>query len=97
MTYDEYKEKIDNILTNPDTALGEIGAVYDELEKDLTTLDSVTAENERLMGQVNELRETNIKLYLQTTGAATEESGTESEEDEEEKSVDEFFEDLMEG
>lgn len=94
--FDDYKAKIDLILTNPDTALSEIGSVYEDLESDLTTLESLTAENESLNSKVNELRETNIKLYMQSSGEATEMSGTE-EEDTEEKAVDEFFDELMKG
>ena len=94
--FEDYKEKIDGILTNPDTALAEIGGVYEELEADLTTLESMTEENGRLKDQINDLRETNIKLYMQATGEATEETGTE-DEDTEEKAVDEFFDELMGG
>ena len=94
--FKDYKERIDGILTNPDTALGEIGKVYEDLESDLTTLDSVTEENLSLKDQVEELRQTNIKLYLASQGEATDESGTEPE-DTEEKSVEEFFDELMGG
>lgn len=94
--FDDYKTRIDGILTNPDTALAEIGGVYEDLEADLTTLESMTDENGKLKEQINDLRETNIKLYMQTTGEATEETGTE-EEDTEEKAVDEFFDELMGG
>lgn len=94
--FDDYKSKIDLILTNPDTALAEIGSVYDELSTDLTSLESITAENESLKSTINDLRETNIKLYMQSTGEATEMSGTE-DEDTDEKAVDEFFDELMKG
>ena len=93
--FKDYKERIDGILTNPDTALAEIGGIYEDLESDLTTLESMTDENGKLKDQIDDLRETNIRLYMQTTGEATEETGKESEEDAGEESVEEFFNDLM--
>lgn len=96
MKYDEYKEKIDGLLTNPDTALAGIGEVYEALEADLTTRDSLAMENEDLKKQISDLRETNIKLYMQTTGEAEEQTGT-GEDDTEEKAVEEFFNELMKG
>ena len=95
MTYPEYRKKIDDLLTNPDTALAGIGEVYEELETDLTTRDSLEEEVQTLRNQVSELRETNIKLYMQRTGEAPEESNEATEEDGEEY-IDRIFEELEE-
>lgn len=95
MKIDEYKAKIDGLLTNPDTALAGIGEVYDALSEDLTTRDSLAEENEALKKTVQELRETNIRLYMQSGSADQAESIDDDVEDEDEKAVDEFFEGLF--
>ena len=96
MTIDEYKARIDGLLTNPDTALAEVAGVYEELETDLTTLESVTAEVEELRERVKNLQETNVKLYL-SQGEPEEdpEDDPEDERDEDEKAVDDFFDDVL--
>ena len=97
MKIDEYKAKIDGLLTNPDTALAGIGEVYDALSEDLTTRDSLAEENETLKKTVQELRETNIRLYMAQGGDNTEDDSSDDEVvDEDVKAVDEFFEELFE-
>lgn len=95
MTYAEYKEKVDKLLTNPDTALAGIEDIYKELEADLTTKDSLEAEVNTLRDQVSALRETNIKLYMQRTGEAPEQDGEEITEEDGEKYIDKVFDDVM--
>ena len=98
MKYAEYKEKIDGLLTNPDTALAGIDEVYESLEADLTTRDSLADENETLKNKVKELQETNIKLYMSQGGDNTEETDGKEDEavDEDIKAVDDFFDELFE-
>ncbi len=96
MKIEEYRAKIDGLLTNPDTALAGIGEVYDALTEDLTTRDSLASENEQLKQTVQELRETNIKLYMQTGSADTSESIDEgTEDDSDAEAVDNFFNDIL--
>lgn len=94
MKYTEYKDAIDGLLTNPDTALAGIGDIYAELESDLTTKDSLATENEELKNKVKELQETNIKLFLSQSNDSTEDTTPEDEQDEDTKAVEEFFEEL---
>lgn len=69
MTIDEYKEKINEIVSNPDTAPATAAEVLKEIEIDLgakTTADEKVAE---LESKVTDLQDTNMKLYLNVTGA----------------------------
>ena len=95
MKIDEYKTKIDGLLTNPDTALAGIGEVYDALTEDLTTRDSLADENEQLKQTVKELRETNIKLYMQGTSDNKSETIEDSEDNEDTEAVENFFNDIL--
>ena len=95
MKIDEYRAKIDGLLTNPDTALAGIGEVYDALTEDLTTRDSLADENEQLKQTVKELRETNIKLYMQGTSDNKSESIDDSEDNEDTEAVENFFNDIL--
>ena len=92
MTYDEYADKITNILSNPDTAPAEITPVLEALKEDLARLDAANGEIENLNGRVSDLQETNIKLFLsQNAGDGADED---EDEDEDEKEVEAFFEEL---
>lgn len=95
MKIDEYKTKIDGLLTNPDTALAGIGEVYEALTEDLTTRDSLADENEQLKQTVKELRETNIKLYMQGTSDNKSETIDDSEDNEDTEAVENFFNDIL--
>ncbi len=77
MKYDEYVSKINSVLAEPDTALTNVTGVLDKLKEDLTSKESLEAENDRLRKRISDLQETNMKLYLSITG-------TESETDEDE-------------
>lgn len=83
MKYEEYEEKINTILGNPDTAPAEIGAVLESLKTDLTALDTLTAESAEKDKRIKDLQETNLKLYLNQ--GSTEEK---EEEEEEESGID---------
>lgn len=68
MKYDEYVTKINNVLSEPDTALTNVTGVFDELKTDLETRDTLRAENETLKKRISDLQDTNMKLYLSITG-----------------------------
>lgn len=93
MKYSEYEEKINGVLSNPDTALTEIAPILEELKNDMETFEAVQSEVEELNARVRDLQETNIKLFLSQGGGESEE---EEEETEEEKEVEEFFNNLKE-
>lgn len=92
MTYEEYTDKINTVLSNPDTALAEIAPVLESLKTDLSELDAAKSEIEQLNNRVSDLQETNIKLFL--SQSAGEGEGDDDEEDEDEKEVEAFFEEL---
>ena len=72
MKYDDYVSKIKEVLAEPDTALTNVTGVLDELKADLTSKESLEAENETLKKRISDLQETNMKLYLSITGTDTE-------------------------
>lgn len=80
MTYDEYAEKINGVISNPDTAPAEIGGVLEELKKDLTALDTLTAESAEKDKRIKDLQETNLKLYMSQAKPDEEEEEEEKEE-----------------
>ena len=93
MTYDEYKKGFDKILANPDTALTEITPLLEALKTDLETLDNVQGEVEALNERVRNLQDTNIKLFLSQGGTGKDDV---EEIDENEKAVEDYFNQLKE-
>lgn len=91
MTYDEYKDGINNVLSNPDTALTGITPILDELKTDLEALATAQGEIEALNGRIRDLQDTNIKLFLSTGSKGTDD---EEEVDEDTKAVEDFFDEL---
>lgn len=71
MKYDEYVTKLNGVLAEPDTALSNVTGVLDELKADLTSKETLEAENESLKKRISDLQETNMKLYLSITGTET--------------------------
>lgn len=95
MKYDEYETKINEVLSNPDTALTEISSVLEELKGDLETLEALSAKVEEQDGRIRDLQDTNMKLYLNQGGGEVEQE----EEDEPAEGmavIDEFMEELFE-
>ena len=73
MTYEEYSKNINEVLSNPDTALANITPVLEEIKKDTEALTSAMSENESLKERIRDLQDTNMKLYLAQTGTPDEE------------------------
>lgn len=71
MKYDEYVTKINSVLAEPDTALTNVTGVLDDLKADLTSKETLEAENETLKKRISDLQDTNMKLYLSITGNET--------------------------
>ena len=69
MTLDEYKEKINGIISNPDTAPATAAEVLKEIEIDLGAKDASDTKVSELETKVADLQDTNMKLYLNVTGA----------------------------
>jgi len=95
MKIEEYQENITKLLSNPDTALAEMDSVMEALKDDLAARDSLLEENEKLKTSISDLRETNIKLYLRSTGENQEPNKEEPEVDPDVAATDEFFENLI--
>ena len=80
MTYAEYEKTINELLSNPDTALANTGKLLEELKKDTTSLETMQTENEKLNARIKDLQDTNMKLYLSVTGESSGEDDDEPAE-----------------
>jgi len=83
MTFDEFKTKLTDIVSKPDTALASIGEFIDEVKIDYEALNSTTEALNKAETRIRDLQDTNQKLFLKQTGQV------EPEEDEE-KDVDDM-------
>lgn len=100
MSYEEYKKLIDELITNPDTAPANVQNILNQLQTDLTTLDSLKAENTGLNEKVKTLQDTNIKLYMSQGSAPVVNENENKEKTEEEvnaENVEAFFNELQGG
>lgn len=73
MTYDEVKTRITALVGNPDTAQENAVTLLSDLEKDYTTLDSMTSKVSESEKRIRDLQDTNQKLFLSVTGQPAEE------------------------
>lgn len=73
MTYEEVKTRITALVGNPDTAQESAVALLSDLEKDYTTLDSMTSKVSESEKRIRDLQDTNQKLFLSVTGQPEEE------------------------
>lgn len=92
MKYEEYENRITEVLKNPDTALVEIKGVFEELKKDLTTLETLTVANADYEKRVKDLQDTNMKLFLSQGTKIDDSADPEEEPREGEAVIDEFLE-----
>ena len=91
MKYEEYENRITEVLKNPDTALVEIKGVFEELKKDLTTLETLTVANADYEKRVKDLQDTNMKLFL-SQGTKIEDTTDPEEPKQGEEVLNEFLE-----
>ena len=68
MTVDEYKDKINGLVSNPDTAATEALSLIDEITKDLGELGAAKTSVSELQAKVADLQDTNMKLYMNIAG-----------------------------
>ena len=86
MTIDEYRDKITNMIKNPETG-GEAGAeLIKSITEDLSTIDSMKAQLSESEKKIRELQDSNVKLFLSVTG----QSKQEEEEEEKPETIEEF-------
>lgn len=84
MTFDEAKTRLTDLISDPDTAQEKALSFLGELEKDYTTLKSMSEKSDTDDKRIRELQDTNQKLFLSVTGSPKEEE----EEEEKEPGVD---------
>lgn len=77
MTKQDYMKLIDKFLSNTDD-LSLIEKLKSELETEIDSLESIKVANEELSNKVQELRDTNMKLFLKQ-GSTIKETEPETE------------------
>ena len=80
MTYAEYENMINRIVSEPETAPVGAQALLDQLKTDLEAMDAAKAGISERDEKIRALQDTNIKLFMSQTGA-TEELEEEEPED----------------
>ena len=80
MTYAEYENMINRIVTEPETAPVGAQALLDQLKTDLESMDAALAGIAERDEKIRALQDTNIKLFMSQTGS-TEEPEEEEPED----------------
>ena len=70
MTVDEYKDKINGLVSNPDTAATEALSLIDEITKDIGELGAAKTSVSELQAKVADLQDTNMKLYMNIAGGS---------------------------
>ena len=71
MTVDEYKDKINGLVSNPDTAATEALSLIDEITKDIGELGAAKTSVSELQAKVADLQDTNMKLYMNIAGGSS--------------------------
>ena len=72
MTYAEYENMINRIVSEPETAPVGAQALLDQLKTDLESLDAAVAGIAERDEKIRALQDTNIKLFMSQTGATEE-------------------------
>lgn len=68
MTYEEVKNRLTDIVGNPDTAQEKAVVFLSDLETDYTTLDNMAKKVSEQENRIRDLQDTNQKLFLSVTG-----------------------------
>lgn len=85
MTFDEAKTRVTDLISDPDTAQEKALSFLGDLEKDYTTLKSMSEKSDADDKRIRELQDTNQRLFLSVTGQPKEE---EEEEEKKEPGID---------
>lgn len=72
MTYDEVKERITGMVSNPDSASEQAIGLLSDLETDYTSMASMAAQAEKDAARIRELQDTNQRLFLSVTSQEAE-------------------------
>ena len=95
MTVDEYKDKINGLVSNPDTAATEALSLIDEITKDIGELGAAKTSVSELQAKVADLQDTNMKLYMNIAGGTSDDDEHEDEPAEGPAVIDEFMDMLF--
>lgn len=95
MKIEEFEEKFNNIIKNPDSGISDAPEFLEQVRADYETSRNLGEKVSELEGRVKDLQEANIKLYLATTGEIEEEEDDLTEDDGEEY-IDAVFNKLVE-
>lgn len=68
MTYDEFKTRLTDIVGSPDTAQEKAVSFLSDVEQDYTTLACMIEKASEQERKIQELRDTNQRLFLSVTG-----------------------------
>lgn len=74
MTFDDVKTRLTDIIGNPDNAQEKAVTFLKDLEQDYTSLSSMTGQVSEQEKKIQELRDTNQRLFLSVTGQDTNDS-----------------------
>lgn len=88
MKYEDYEAKLTELVKNPDSAALAVQDILKDLKADSETFASLEANVAAQEGRIKDLQDTNMKLFLRTTGGP-------SDEEPDEKSVDEQIDELF--
>lgn len=94
MKIEDFEKRFNELLSNPDKGIAEAPDFLAEVRGDYETATSLGEKVAELESRVKDLQESNIKLYLATTGEAEDEAD-EVTEDDGEAYIDEVFNELM--
>lgn len=93
MTSEEFKNKLTEIASKPDSMQAELPAFIADVEKDyanfVSAVEKITAQDEK----IRTLQDTNTRLFLMQTGAST--AKEEEEELQGTEAVDAFVKEIM--
>lgn len=88
MKYEEYEQRLNNIVTNPDSAATAVLDILKEIKTDTETIASLEAGVTERDSRIKDLQDTNMKLFLRQTGQA---ENQEPEEKTPDQVLDELF------
>ena len=88
MKYEDYEQKLNAVVANPDSAATAVLDILKDLKADSETFASLEASVAEKDGRIKDLQDTNMKLFLRQTGGA-------AEQEPEEKTPDEMIDELF--
>lgn len=94
MKIEDFETRFNDIISNPDTGLANAPDFLEEVRGDYASAVALGEKVAELEARVKDLQESNVKLYLATTGGVVDEDDTPDETDGE-AYIDAVFDDLL--